>query len=631
MTKEEVQEYIDNYISHIISMVEYGNWFADEINQLVEEVREKIEKIFDQHTRCNTKKACREMFNEIDELLKLFEIEVSNFVDNELSKVIIEEDEWLDEYVAEPLDITLDKSRKAIELLKMLPIASAGVIGIYGHTLADRLNTLYRQKINQSYVTGSSFDELEDMYEARFNTFERGLQSESNTIGSSLSEEYDRIVFTKNDKKIDGYLWQSLLDTHVCLVCGDRSGKIYKDITEVPPYPAHLNCVTGDTLISTSSPITRIYRRTYKGTIYRIKSTSGYELSITPNHPILTDRGFIPAKLLKVGDNIVLNDGFKTINIVGKYKDNTVTSAENLFSSFRESSSVFASSMEITSKDFHNDISDQEVNIIKTDRGLSNKVDILTFKKVGKSIFVDGHARFLMKKLSHSLPFFFFGRNHSSFRSFMTSFCKSCNLFWRSKFHSLYLLFSSISLRNIINFKKINHLFSFKTKSIGDSFNANSFIVKFKNLCKICVSNIFCVSSSMFDTTLSDGILNSMNTDIELSRNLLCCNSSLIKFDSLISIEEMDFFGQVYNLETVDNFYYANGITVHNCRCSVMPINSEIKDSIPETYEEWFEKQPKSEKYKILGKTRFQLYENGMKIKNFVNNGRKTPLKDLNK
>lgn len=242
MTKEEVQEYIDNYISHIISMVEYGNWFADEINQLVEEVREKIDVVFEQHIRCNTKKACREMFNEIDELLKLFEIEVSNFIDNELSKVIIEEDEWLDEYVAEPLGVTLDKSRKAIELLKMLPIASAGVIGIYGHTLADRLNTLYRQKINQSYVTGSSFEELEDMYEARFNTFERGLQSEGETIGESLGTQYERIVFSKNAKQIKGYVWQSVLDGRTCVVCGSLSGMKFTNLSKVPMYPCHNGC-----------------------------------------------------------------------------------------------------------------------------------------------------------------------------------------------------------------------------------------------------------------------------------------------------------------------------------------------------------------------------------------------------
>ena len=150
---------------------------------------------------------------------------------------------YFDEYVAEPLGIILDKSRKAIDLLKMLPIASAEVIGIYGHTLADRLNTLYRQKINQSYVTGSSFEELEDMYEARFNTFERGLQTEGETIGESLGTQYERIVFSKNAKQIKGYVWQSILDGRTCVVCGSLSGMKFTDLSKVPIYLYKLTLV----------------------------------------------------------------------------------------------------------------------------------------------------------------------------------------------------------------------------------------------------------------------------------------------------------------------------------------------------------------------------------------------------
>ena len=35
MTKEEVKKYIDNYIIHIIKLVEFGNLFSQQIKDLV--------------------------------------------------------------------------------------------------------------------------------------------------------------------------------------------------------------------------------------------------------------------------------------------------------------------------------------------------------------------------------------------------------------------------------------------------------------------------------------------------------------------------------------------------------------------------------------------------------------------
>ena len=60
------------------------------------------------------------------------------------------------------------------------------------------------------------------------------------------------------------------------------------------------------------------------------------------------------------------------------------------------------------------------------------------------------------------------------------------------------------------------------------------------------------------------------------------------------------------------------------CRCYLFP----DKVSQP-SYYEWFEKQDESYKYKILGKTRYNLYKSGSKVKNFVNNGKKLTLEEI--
>ena len=60
------------------------------------------------------------------------------------------------------------------------------------------------------------------------------------------------------------------------------------------------------------------------------------------------------------------------------------------------------------------------------------------------------------------------------------------------------------------------------------------------------------------------------------------------------------------------------------CRCYLFP----DKVSQP-SYYEWFERQDDSYKYEILGKTRYNLYKSGSKVKNFVNNGKKLTLEEI--
>lgn len=240
MTKEEVKEYIDNYISHIISMTEYGNWFADEIKSLVENAIEECDKVLYSYHYATTKKVCNNCKREIDVILKDLEEEITSLIEKEVMKLSEEEKEWLEEYVAGPLGLSFSYSDKASKLLLLIPIASAGIVGQYGNTLAERLRTIYNQEIMSSYVSGVPFDELD--YEARFNTFYRGLEADSETLGESLATQYDRIIYTANDEKINKYMWLAILDGRTCLVCADLDHTVYSKIEDVPIYAKHNRC-----------------------------------------------------------------------------------------------------------------------------------------------------------------------------------------------------------------------------------------------------------------------------------------------------------------------------------------------------------------------------------------------------
>ena len=66
----------------------------------------------------------------------------------------------------------------------------------------------------------------------------------------------------------------------------------------------------------------------------------------------------------------------------------------------------------------------------------------------------------------------------------------------------------------------------------------------------------------------------------------------------------------------------------HLCRCYYLPVKKE-QEYDRESYSEWFDRQPDSVKYKILGPSRYGFYKSGMKFIEFTSKGRKLSLSEL--
>lgn len=242
MTKEEVKKYIDNYIIHIIKLVEFGNLFSQQIKDLVSVAKKKCEEVLYKHIYCPTKLVCKDAVNNINSILDELTDSINDIVDETLDDVIESENLWLEENVGSTLGINFNFPKNAKNILKDIPIAAVPSAAALGFFVSNRLLNLYNSVIQSSYITGSSTIDILEDYEPRFSAFDRGLKSDTDTVGESLATQYERIVYTKNDKKIQFYIWNSILDTHTCLVCGSLSGQRFTDISKVPIYPAHNSC-----------------------------------------------------------------------------------------------------------------------------------------------------------------------------------------------------------------------------------------------------------------------------------------------------------------------------------------------------------------------------------------------------
>ena len=84
-----------------------------------------------------------------------------------------------------------------------------------------------------------------------------------------------------------------------------------------------------------------------------------------------------------------------------------------------------------------------------------------------------------------------------------------------------------------------------------------------------------------------------------------------------------------YSGNVYDDLSEAPVLPIHHlCRCYYLPLKKG-QEYRGEDYSEWFDRQPDSVKYRILGPTRYNFYKSGMKFTEFSSKGRKLTLKEL--
>lgn len=130
-----------------------------------------------------------------------------------------------------------------------------------------------------------------------------------------LKEELPAEVSSHIGKSWLSVLGNTTRDNHAALdgVLADEDGLWDLDGVMIP-WPSHpdlppenrCNCFPGSTLVL--SDYERAMRFWYDGTITKIVFRSGCRLSMTPNHPVMTPRGFVPAGMLKPFDYVVAHD-----------------------------------------------------------------------------------------------------------------------------------------------------------------------------------------------------------------------------------------------------------------------------------------------------------------------------------
>lgn len=314
------------------------------------------------------------------------------------------------------------------------------------------------------------------------------------------------------------------------------------------------NCFIGETLVTTDSQIKASYRHEYVGELITIDTSSGVHFTCTPNHPILTPRGWVAAKSLNDGDNLLITGRSNTKRSF--WKPNVNHAFANMETVHELFDILFAKRATVTGVDFHGDIATSDVEVVAKKGFLGFRLDSSIFERIGK----------LTLKPSDTLDF-----------------CEGTTM---------------KGLRGIVV--------------------AASRIVSRLGVCAPLIwghgshSDVHGLRATTgSDSSVTEYAIDNLPAETMVRSELLSRLSGQVFVDKVVNVKISSTRGtQVYNLQTESGYYFANEqdngkfIIAKNCRCTLVAwfpedgtesLDDRWSDLPPGmTYEKWKRSKPKS-------------------------------------
>jgi hypothetical protein len=329
---------------------------------------------------------------------------------------------------------------------------------------------------------------------------------------------FEQILKEHPELMLDEY-WVTAGDERVCEICAPLDGKKRGDGWYSAP-PADPRCVLPGNYVMPIGDISAATQSHFSGNIIEITFDSGRIISITENHPILTQRGWVRGKFLNSSNDsaysAIVERKFFPIN--PNYQQSP-TRIEDIFTSFKESGKVTTRSMPVSPEDFNGDgrFINSDINIIYSNRFLlRNRISSL-FERIGKNAF----------NWANTNEFFLNG--YSCFNHLVPGWTSAAS----GKMRSGDLMFS------------LSHGHSSPFGGFGFGLRSGN--------------------NSVSDKHFSENA--PANTD--LARKFILGFPGNISLDKIIKIKNYNFIGHVYDLQCdLFELYTCNDIITHNCRCS---------------------------------------------------------------
>ena len=364
-------------------------------------------------------------------------------------------------------------------------------------------------------------------------TAARKIQSDAKAIARTAIQDANRqvheVVWDANADALEGLKWEwvAALDSRTCPICAPLDGQRWDSREEAGNWPAHVNCVLGDTEILAGS-IVSATRAVYWGDVVTIGTQGGRNVSVTAQHPMLTDRGWVPAIEIRNGANLIGKIGSdKSGGGDSPNLNQKPATAQQIFDALGSANPMGALTVPPSSMHFHGDgaFCKGNVDVIWADRLLQDAVNA----KLGDGITdlnLVGGSR---------------GTTASTSLGTLDQLGLACN---------------AAATGLVSTSRQAQALFK-GTLSHADEHRLSTVARR--------------------DMRLSEVPLNGAPCDTKVLSECIDTFAAHVEIDEVISVEiDTNRHGVfVYDFTTLSSSYMASDLLVHNCRCRVVAVDPE--------------------------------------------------------
>lgn len=349
-----------------------------------------------------------------------------------------------------------------------------------------------------------------------------------------------------------------------CQRCVRVSGAL---VFKSSPRLRHPQCFPAGTVVSGPATLAAT-KRWYEGEMVKVVTASGRILTVTPNHPLLTSEGWVGAGELRKGSHLVAEAGLDRVPSGSPYEDQVPSLIEEVAVALDRAGAVSSVRVPASSEDFHGDGSDGYVDVVRAAGHLRDGVEV--GKPEGKELFLgadvagavlssDGDPRAVLRALAYT-PDGVVGR-----------FGDRSALLGAGLRHAERLRFPAATQFDPTGFQGVGDDAAAGVVLLGERLDTHAGEVLADDGVAV-QGGAFATGWSQLGSSGAQVSDHGGDTDALLFGEALEGLSGVVALDEIVDVVRFPFAGHVYNLETVDGWYIANGFIVHNCRCSFEPV-----------------------------------------------------------
>lgn len=284
-----------------------------------------------------------------------------------------------------------------------------------------------------------------------------------------------------------------------------------------------VNCFPSSTVIWAAG-VEGAYRRWYEGDLVEITTAAGNELAGTPNHPVLTDRGWVALGTLVEGDRVAryrFAEGVGGCNPDIQDMPATIGECFDALAVKGRTSRIHGGVV-----DFHGDGREGDVDVVSRESVLQMHFDPTTLQQASQP------------------------------RLAVTNLLQG----------------SLLDDGFVVQFDFAGRLAP--TRGIRWTGNGASFFDRHPGIAQL---DRFTIAAESYPGPLKPP-LNRAARNTERLSDAVQGSARFVETDEVVHVKRHSFSGHVYNLQTPDGWYVANGVIVHNCTCQLRLDFSQVDD-----------------------------------------------------